>query len=193
MYHNQYNDLNVIKLYLEDFTKKLYLREISRLSRIPLRNIQITLSRLEEDSIIKPEFKGKNKYFYLNLDNIRVKYLILKAEIHKTIAFLNKYSQFSAFLKEINDIEACIIIFGSFAQFSADRDSDLDLLIISNEKIDLPNYLIPNKIHEIKLNKKDFIDAVERDETFIKKIKENHVILNNHSFFINTIWRKYAK
>ncbi len=193
MYHNQYNDLNVIKLYLENFAKKLYLREISRLSKIPLRNIQVTLSKLEEDSIIKSEFKGKNKYFCLNLDNIRIKYLILKAEIHKTITFLNRYPQFTAFLKEIKDIEACIIIFGSFAQFSANKDSDLDLLIISNEKIDLPHYLIPNKIHEIKLTKKDFIEAVEEDEIFIKKIKENHIILNNHSFFINIIWRRYAK
>ena len=69
----------------------------------------------------------------------------------------------------------------------------MDLLIISDKKIEIPYHVIPNKIHEIILSKNDFIETVEKNEIFIKKIKENHIILDNHSFFVNVIWRKYAK
>ena len=166
---------------------------MSKISKISLRNVQVILDRLVKEKIIKSQFVGKNKYFYLNLDNVETKYLILKSEIYKTITFIKKYPQFTTFLKEVKDIESCIIVFGSFAQFLADKDSDLDLLIISDKKINLPSYLIPNKIHEINLSKVGFIESVEKEEIFIKKIKENHIILNNHSFFVNVLWRKYAK
>jgi|SRR3989344_7875730 len=193
MYSNRNNNMLVLSLYLKDYSKKFYLREISRLTKVPLKNTYVILNELEKDNIIKSQLVGKNKYFYLNLDNIEVKYLILNSEIYKTVIFIKKYPHFTGFLKELDDPEACIVIFGSFAKFSVDKDSDLDLLIISDKKIEIPYHVIPNKIHEIILSKNDFIETVEKNEIFIKKIKENHIILDNHSFFVNVIWRKYAK
>ena len=193
MYQNKYNNLRILELYSKDYTKKIYLREISKLSNLPLRNVQVILDRLEKEKVLKTQFSGRNKYFYLNLESIETKYLILKSEIYKTIIFIKGYPQFNAFLKEVKNIESCIIVFGSFAQLVADKNSDMDILIISNKKTDLPYHLIPNKIHEINLSKKNFIKLIEKEDIFIKKIQEKHVILNNHSFFVNIFWRKYAK
>ncbi len=124
MYQNRYNNLKVIAFYSTDYNKRIYLREMSKISKISLRNVQVILDRLVKEKIIKSQFVGKNKYFYLNLDNVETKYLILKSEIYKTITFIKKYPQFTTFLKEVKDIESCIIVFGSFAQFLADKDSD---------------------------------------------------------------------
>ena len=54
------------------------------------------LNELEKNNIIKSQLVGKNKYFYLNLDNIEVKYLILNSEIYKTVIFIKKYPRFLA-------------------------------------------------------------------------------------------------
>ncbi len=43
---------------------------------------------LERSKILKSEVSGKNKYFFLNLDNIEAKIMLLQAEAHSTIVFL---------------------------------------------------------------------------------------------------------
>lgn len=192
MYQKRNRELGILAMYLRDYTKQFYLREISKLTKIPLKTTQNLVAHLEKNKIIKGVKRGKNKYFRLNLDNIETKFYLLQSEIHKTILFIGKYPLFKIFLKGIKT-NSPIIAFGSFAKFTADKDSDLDLLIISKEKTKLPSHLLPYKMHEIKLSKSSFIESIEKQETLIKEIEENHVILNNHSFYINIMWDYYTK
>ena len=193
MYQKRYDEEAVVALYTENYLKEIYLREISKLSNIPLKTTQRTLEHLEKNRILKSEISGKNKYFSLNLDNIETKQALLQAEIYKTNIFLKKHSFFKTFLKDFKEISATIIIFGSFAKQKESKESDVDILIISDRKIQLLTHLLPNKLHKIQLSEKNFIKALNQGETFIKKIEENHIILNNHSFFVNTMWEKYAR
>jgi len=183
--------LEIIKLYLGDYKRNVYLREISRLANIPLNNVQQAVSSLEKDKILKSRIQGKNKYFSLNLDNVKSKLYLLHAEIYKTQAFLEKYPQCKLFMKEHIDIP--IIVFGSFAKFTAKDDSDLDLLIIAAEGTKLPLHLLPYKVHDIRITKKSFVKALEKQETLIKEIEESHVILNDHSFYVDVMWWHHAK
>ena len=193
MYQKGNKEFRILSLYLGDYSKEFYLREISKHSKLPLRTTQRILWELEKTRIIRSEVRGRNKYFSLNLENIRTMPKLLQAEAYKTIEFLEKYTFFKPFLKEIKRSSAPIIIFGSFAKFNADKMSDVDVLIISNKKIELPTHLLPNKIHEIYMSEDSFIHAFEKNEILIKKIRESHVILNNHSFFVNLMWDKYAE
>lgn len=192
MYQKRNKELSILTLYLGDYARQFYLREISKLAKIPLKTTQNLLSNLEKSKILKSILSGKNKYFKLNLDNIETKFYLLQSEIYKTLLFLNKYPLFKTFLKEI-EINKPLIIFGSFAKLTADKDSDLDLLIISKEKQKLPLHLLPYKIHEIILSKASFTKSLKKQETIIKEIEEKHVILNNHSFYINIMWSYYGK
>ena len=191
MYLKRNDMLEVLKLYLGDYNKQFYLREISRLTKLPLKTTQNVANALERSKILKTNISGKNKYFKLNLDNIQTKLYLLQAEGYKTIIFLEKYQQFKTFLKEIS--KTTIIIFGSFAKFNPEKDSDLDLLIISQKEEKLPAHLIPHKIHDIKITKKAFAKSVKNHETFIKEVEENHIILNNHSFYVDLMWDHYGK
>ena len=96
------------------------------------------------------------------------------------------------FLKSLNT-NIPIIIFGSFAELKASRDSDLDLLVVSEKEQKLPFYLLPYKVHQVNLSEDAFAKAIKEKETLLKEIEENHVILNNHSFYINAIWDYYGK
>ncbi|VVB60739.1 Nucleotidyltransferase domain protein [uncultured archaeon] len=193
MYQKANKELSILSLYLGDYSKKLYLREISKFSKLPLRTAQRTLADLENARILKSEIRGKNKYLFLNIENIETKHMLLQAETYKTLQFLEKYPAFKSFLKETKGVSVPIIVFGSFAKFTADKTSDVDMLIISDKKVEIPSYLLPNELHEMYMSKDNFIRASEKNEVLIKKIEENHVILNNHSFFVDFMWDKYGR
>lgn len=192
MYLKRNKELDVAALYSGDYKAKFYLRQISKLAKLPLKTCQNILANLEKDRILKSKLEGKNKYFSLNLDNIQTKSYLLKAEINRTDIFLEKYPEFKTFLKSINT-NSIIIIFGSFAEFKADKDSDLDLFIISNNEEKLPSHLLPYKIHKNSLSEESLKKAIKEKETLIKEIEANHIILNNPFSYVNIMWEYYGK
>jgi len=192
MYPNRNNELEIISLFKGNYNARFYLREISKLSKLPLKTCQNALSNLEKAKVLKSKVEGKNKYFWINLENIKTKSYLQQAEIYQTDKFIEKYPQFKTFLKSLKTIVP-IIVFGSFAKFRADKDSDLDLLIIAGKKIKLSFHLLPFKIHQINLSEKIFLKAIKEQEDLIKEIEENHLILNNHSFYVNIMWGYYGK
>ena len=192
MYLKRNKELNVIDLYSGDYKAKFYLRQISKLAKLPLKTCQNILVNLEKERILKSKIEGKNKYFSLNLENISTKSFLLKAEIHKTDTFLEKYPEFKTFLKSINT-NSVLIVFGSFAKFKANKDSDLDLFIVSNKEENLPFHLLSYKIHQNRLKEESFKKVIFEKETLIKEIEENHIILNNPSSYINIVWEYYGK
>ena len=192
MYQKRNNELEIISLYRGNYKKQHYLRQISKLTKIPLKTTQNTLNYLEKNKVLKSKTEGKNKYFLPNLDNIQTKSYLLQAEIHATDKFLEKYPQFKTFLKSINN-NVLIILFGSFAKLSANKDSDIDLLVISEKEVSLPFHLLPHKAHQINLSESSFIKAIKEQETLIKEIEENHIILNNPSSYVNILWEYNGK
>lgn len=192
MYQKRNKELEVISLYRGNYRNEFYLRQISKLAKLPLKTCQNTLNILEKSKVLKSKVDGKNKYFSLNLGNILAKSYLLQAEIYRTDKFLETYSQLKTFLKSIS-INTPLIVFGSFANLTADKNSDIDLLILSDKEESLPLHLIPFKMHKVNLSEASFAKAVKKQETFIKEIEEKHIILNNHSFYINIMWERYGK
>ena len=192
MYQKRNKELEILKLYRGNYKKQLYLRQISKLSKLPLKTTQNTLIYLEKIKIMKSRTEGKNKYFTLNLENIQTKLYMLQAEIYTTENFLENFPQFKTFLKSIT-INIPIILFGSFARFTADKNSDIDFLIIAEKEPFLPFHLLANKVHKINISEKSFIKAIKEKENLIKEIEETHIILNNYSFYINAMWENYGK
>jgi predicted nucleotidyltransferase len=189
MYQKRNKELEVISLFRTNYKARFYLREISKLSKLPLKTCQTTLNFLEKNKILNSKTEGKNKYFSLNLENIQTKSFLLQSEIYQTDNFIKKYPQIKLFLKSINN-NTPLIIFGSFARFKAEKHSDLDLLIISEKETNLPFHLLPIKTHKINLTEKSFKKSIQQ-EALIKEIEENHIILNNHSFYISIMWSYY--
>jgi len=192
MYQKRNKGLEVIALYTGNYKAEFYLRQIAKLAKLPVKTCQNILSQLEKDKILKGKVEGKNKYFSLNLDNIQTKSYLLQAEIHKTDMFLENYPQIKTFLKSFNT-NIPIIVFGSFAKLKANRNSDMDLFIVSEKGQELPFHLLPYKVHQVNLSENSFIKSLKEQEIIIKEIEENHVILNNHSFYVNIMWGYYGK
>jgi predicted nucleotidyltransferase len=184
----------ILSIFCSNLKSRYHLREISKLSKIPLKTTFRYLLELEKKGIMKSKREGRNRYFELNLDNIKTKFLLQETEIYRTLLYLEKYPVFKSFLKETELPLCTMIIFGSFAKFAATKDSDLDILIISeDEKLDLPFYILPYKIHKIILSKDEVLRGLEKGEPLLMEILSNHIILLNHSFFIDLVWWYYGK
>ena len=61
MYLKRNKELNVIALYSGDYKAKFYLRQISKLAKLPLKTCQNILVNLEKERILKSKIEGKNK------------------------------------------------------------------------------------------------------------------------------------
>lgn len=191
MYPKGNNEFKVLSLYLSGYSKRFHLREISRLAKLPLKMTQNAVCDLEKRKVLTSKHEGRNKYLSLNLNTIQTKLFLLQSEIYKTLLFLENYPLIKTFLKEIST--CTVLVFGSFAKFSAEKDSDIDMMIISNTKGKLPVHLMPYTVHSVQLSEKSFIKAMHSQETLMSEIEENHVILNNHSFFVNEWWAYHGK
>ena len=93
MYPNRNNELEIISLFKGNYNARFYLREISKLSKLPLKTCQNALSNLEKAKVLKSKVEGKNKYFWINLENIKTKSYLQQAEIYQTDKFIEKYPQ----------------------------------------------------------------------------------------------------
>jgi len=196
MYLKRDKELEILSHYLGDYSCQFYLRELSKMSGIPPMTVQHAVTNLEGDGILKSVMQGRNKYFALNLENAQTKLCLQQAEIHRTRSFLKKYPAFKTFLKELRGTQNPIIAFGSFAKFSAGiKDSDADLLIVVSEKnthVKFPYHVLPHEVHEIRLSEDDFLKSLELSDALIGEIREHHVILNNHSFYVNAMWGHFT-
>ena len=139
-----------------------------------------------KQQIIKFRQEGKNKYFFLNKINPSTKEVIKLVEINKKIKLFEKYKRLhSLFLDIEKRTNGVMVLFGSYANFTSNERSDLDLFLIGTitEIEDLEN-LYNTKINIIKLKK----DKVKSNDLFINEIIKNHIILKGIEDFIDILW-----
>ena len=180
------NKFRVLSEFSRDYAGKIYGRDISKKLQMNQKTVSNVLNELEKEHILKFTQEGKNKYYYLNQFYPYIKETIQLIEVQRKINFLEKYNKLKElFLKLEEQSEGILIVFGSYANFSANEKSDLDVFVIGNIKEvgDLEE-LYNIKINIIKTNK----DKFSKKEHIIKEIIKNHIILKGVESFIELIW-----
>lgn len=180
------NILKILESFYGDYNKKTYGRDISKKLKMNQKTVSNILNKLEKENILKFTIEGKNKYYYLNKLNPHIKEIIKLIEINRKIKFIDNYKRYSdLFAKLETRTDGILVIFGSYANFSANEKSDLDVLFVGKyqELKDLEE-LYNIKINIVKIDKKKF----NKDNILIKEIIKNHVILNGIEEFIGLIW-----
>ena len=180
------NKLNVLGEFSTDYAKRIYGRDVSKKLTMNQKTVSNILNELEEEHILKFRQEGKNKYYYLNEFYPYIKEIIQLIEIERKINFLEKYKKLKdLFLKIEERSEGILIIFGSYANFSANEKSDLDIFVIGSIKdVEDLGEIYNLKINIIKSNKKKF----DKNDHIIKEIIKNHILLKGIEDFIQLIW-----
>jgi len=180
------NKLRILSEFSKDYTGRIYGRNIAKKLGMNQKTVSNILNELEKENILKFIQEGKNKYYYLNRFYPNIKEIIQLIEIQRKISFLEKYKSLKELFQKLEErSEGVLVIFGSYANFSANEKSDLDVFILGNIKnIEDLEEIYNLKINVIKSNR----DKFDKNEHITKEIIKNHIVLKGIENFVDLIW-----
>jgi len=129
----------VYKAYFESKKNILYFNEIKELSKLSDSSLTNTLNKLTKNNILIQE-KTKSNTFYKIKDKKLFTLKFSEIAIQKFNELnIGVKTPLRNFLKNISKEIYTIVLFGSASRKEEQKESDIDLLIITNKKIDLIN------------------------------------------------------
>ncbi|HEV2192960.1 MAG TPA: nucleotidyltransferase domain-containing protein [Nitrosopumilaceae archaeon] len=190
--------LKIIGLYTDNYKKSIHLREIARETDVDVKSIQLQLKKLERINVLSSIPKGRNKEYTLNLNNVITKYYLIMAEGFISVIYLKKHFLIKKVLEEIGrKIDYPLILFGSFTKGGHTKESDIDLFVISEEKIDKrvtleASDLVGRDINIKSSNKAQFLNGLRNKDPLVHEVISNHVILKGIDEFCEIMWGYYV-
>ena len=164
----------ILEYFLKYPTGETYLKELAKKLQISPRSVKIYCDLFEKEGIIKREIKGNLHIFSINNDNFRVREM-------KRAYFINSLAEMN--IENIAEECASIAVYGSYASGNYDEKSDIDILVIGDEKnVNRQIVLdIMKKIdREIQLNIISIIkwEKMKKDKDhFVTSIIRNHILI----------------
>lgn len=167
----------IFNLFFLNQEEKFYVNELAKkIKEIPM-NVYRKLIELKKEGILADEFRGKERYFFLN-----TKYPFLKEYKKIILKGLGFEKILKDKLKKIKGIES-VYIFGSYAKDKLSAESDIDVLIIGNfDGLKLQKTILEiqkstgREINSIELTKGEFEKRLRKKDPFLKDIfSEKHI------------------
>jgi predicted nucleotidyltransferase len=198
-YNINQTTLKILSLYRNNYKVSLHLREIARETNVDVKAIQLQLKKLEKINIILGTTKGRNKEYNLNLNNYTTKYYMILAETFASINYLSKNFEIKKLASEIEGhMGNTVILFGSYAKEETTRESDIDILVITDKKPDInavreAGRLIDREISVKSTTEEQFLKGLMNGDPLIREIAANHIILKGIDNTCNIMWQYYGR
>ena len=194
-YKHMFMYLDILNLLFLNYDSLINVREIARKLHLNPATSSLLVKELIDLGLIKYIESGRSKILKLNTENAELLDFLSIAEIMKKIRFVEQ-TPFKHFFKMLEEDENkdMIAIFGSYARGNYSKDSDLDLIIVSDKNLreELPTYLLPIKIHNIQMTKEMFLENLKAGNEVIKEIVKNHIIIKGVEVFLQEIIKNYG-
>ena len=146
--------------------KQFYIREIARNMDKSVGGVHKTLKSLKEMDFVKENKSGKNLYYRINQMNPSIKNFKIFMTLNELTSLVN----------DLKDASEKIILFGSCVTGDDTGESDIDLLVLTNEKEKINKFVInkqfDRKIQAVVVNATDLIKIKEKDKAFYNEIKK---------------------
>ena len=117
-------NINILQEFVQDVKVKLTGSYIAKNNNLNQKTVSKYLLKLEKEHFLKSQIDGRNKLFFLNLQNLElVTPFVIATELLRTINFYKK----NPLIKEISEkikpfIVGSAIIFGSYAKNIQKKD-----------------------------------------------------------------------
>ena len=191
--------LGIIGLFRSNYFNQFHIREMAKLIGKSHVSLLPHLKSFEKDKILISKDVGKSKVYSINLENNQVREFLSLSEKKETLDLLNKEFLIKKLYDEFLNLNlnGCLVLFGSYASLTHNKESDIDLFYIGelkeNEKKKIKQFgkTYNKEIHLTSMNSKQFKEQLSKQGVLIKEIVRNHIILYNHDIFINEVWRYY--
>lgn len=164
----------ILRLFYENKKADLHLREIARKTKLYPNSITRFLNQLEKEGLLISKKDGNLKKYKIKksekLNNIFASFDIER--LNKLPSIRKRAIDY--FLDKLQEKPIIVLLFGSTAKETFRKDSDIDLLLIVNKKINVEkakheaDALTGIRISVFQISYKDFLKEL--------KLKEDHVI-----------------
>lgn len=184
------NIFNVLSLFVGDYQNEIYGREAARELGMNQKTVSNVLLRLERENILKSKTEGRNRVYRLNLSNPALIHILSMVEEEKAVRFREGSGLGRDFIDEILKSKSpLVLIFGSYADGTQKKNSDVDILALSPFDPDLSDV---QKFYKIKASVKEyteeeFKEALKSDDFLITEVLRKHVVLVGSDLFVKMI------
>ena len=186
------NNLKVLNLFVNNKDKSFTIKKVAEALKINYKIVYEEITKLEKDNLIKITRHGNAKVCMFN-HNYHSKIVEIE-EIRKQELFKNKdikliYNR----IKEVKSPFYCLIIFGSYANRTNKKGSDIDICIITdNEEINKEVQSIlgvtPINVHLQNFSSKHFLAMLKSKEFNVgNEIVKNNIILHGIESFYEIV------
>lgn len=193
---------------MSDPAKEIHLREISRLSKVSLNNVNNTMRQFVKDGLFKRREISNMSLFKPNFDSEELFKLFEYMELERKMVFYGKNKNIARLLEKYtnNVIELSkrqiqlVVLFGSVARGEWIKGSDIDILTVSSNKdngtinilneakIDVSPLL---EIRPISTTIEKFIEGLKKKTEFYQELWNDRIVLYNESLFWQLIKEGY--
>ncbi len=190
--------LEIIGLFRSNYFNQFHVREMAKLIGKSHVSLLPHLKSFEKNKILTSKEVGKSRVYSLDLRNNQVREFLSLSEKKETLNLLDKEFLIKKLYDEFSlNLNGCLILFGSHASLTYNKESDIDLFYVGeikeSEKKKIKEFgkIYNKEIHLTSMSLKQFKEQLSKQGALIKEIVKNHIILYNHDIFINEMWRHY--
>ena len=190
----------ILEVFLKDPFKEIYLREIARLSKSSLANVDNSMRLFVKNDMFKRNEMKHSTFFKPNLENDETTKIFELLEMERRKAFYVKNKNIARLLKKYTDtiIELSnkriqlVVLFGSVARGEWTKGSDIDILAVvpdkENDIIDVLNKAKTDvspllEIRPISTTTRKFIDGYKAKTEFYDNLWKDRIVLYNEFLF----------
>lgn len=190
----------ILKLFFEGPYGEIHQREISRIAKVPLDNVNKYLRSFVKQGILVRRAISNMTFFKANLENSELLKIFEFFEIERRKRFYNKNRRISRLLREYTDNLVVlskgkiqmVVLFGSVARGEWTRKSDVDILVLSIKKgkdisqvldrarIDVSPLL---EIMAVNTTREKIIEGFRKKLSFYENLWQDRVVLYNEFMF----------
>ncbi len=170
----------ILRFLIENKEKTFSMYELAKVLKIDYKLLYINIKKLKvEKSIDVENLKSQKRCSFKNSFNEDV--FIVESERRNDIL---KKKEFKAIYEKLNGVnkQFIILLFGSHVKGTASKNSDIDLLLISNledtKVIEEKLEVLPLKIHLTPITYKAFMDMLKtKEQTVVSEALKKNILL----------------
>ncbi|MCX6710970.1 MAG: nucleotidyltransferase domain-containing protein [Candidatus Woesearchaeota archaeon] len=156
----------------------IHVRALSKKILQPHSTVIRALSELEKLNAVDYRILGRNKEYFLR-NNVYARTFFIMAEQYNLLKLLSKYPEIAPVVEDI--LVECksrmVVLFGSYAKFSADKESDIDIYIETREN------RIKKAVERINSRISVKIGEFDSKSLLIREIIKYHVLIRGAEEF----------
>ena len=180
----------ILKLFYENKDRKIHLRDIARKTKLNENSVTRFLKQLEK-TCLESEMDGNMKKYFIKKNNeIFSIFLLFDLKKYSKLLFIRKQA-IEYFLNSLPEKPLITVLFGSTAKRINRKDSDIDLLLIVNRKIEVSraeSYAESQtaiNVNSFQITWKDFLNEIKikQDKVIQSALNSGYPISNNVLFY----------